>query len=78
MLKKCRINKIQFSPVYFNSTRKTVINDKVDLHDTFQEILNRIENWINEGSGWVIESAQSQYFLCQHACWIKKHERRVD
>ena len=38
-----------------------MINDKVDLHDTFQEILNRIENWINEGSGSTVESIDSRY-----------------
>ena len=27
----------------------------------FQEILYRIDNWINEGSVWIIESIQSQY-----------------
>ena len=27
----------------------------------FQEILYRIENWINERSGWIIESIKAQY-----------------
>ena len=26
------------------------------LNKSFQEILYRIDNWINEGSGWIIES----------------------
>ena len=27
----------------------------------FQDILYRIGNWINEGSGWIIESIETQY-----------------
>ena len=27
----------------------------------FQEILYRIDNWVNEESGWIIESMHSQY-----------------
>ena len=27
----------------------------------FQEILYRIDNWINEGSGWAIESINGEY-----------------
>ena len=46
---------IEFALVYFISTTKTVINSKYDLDKSFQEILYRIDNWINEGSGCVIE-----------------------
>ena len=46
---------IEFTPVYFNSTTKTVINHKFGLKNVFKEILYRIDNWINEGSGWIIE-----------------------
>ena len=31
------------------------------LDKSFQEILYRIDNWINEGSGWVIESVNKEY-----------------
>ena len=31
------------------------------LDKCFQEILYRIENWINEGSGWIIKSIDTQY-----------------
>ena len=48
-LKKYKENEIEFSLVYFNSTTKTVINSKFHLHKSFQEILYRIDNWINEG-----------------------------
>ena len=46
----------------FNSATKTVINsDKYDLGKSFQEMLYRIDNWINEGSGWIIESVAAEY-----------------
>ena len=52
---------IEYAPIYFNSATKTVINsDKYDLDKSFQEILYRIDNWINEGSGWIIESIEAQ------------------
>ena len=41
---------------------KTVINsDKYDLDKRFQENLYAIDNLINEGSGWIIESMNDQY-----------------
>ena len=52
---------IEFIPVYFNSTTKAVINHRFDLENTFQEILYRIDNWINEGSDWIFELIESQY-----------------
>ena len=59
--KKCKGTGIEFSPVYFNSTTKTVINHKFDLDKSFQEILCRVDNWIHESSSWFIESVESQY-----------------
>ena len=53
---------IEYSPVYFDSTTKTVINsDKFGLDQLFQEILYRIGNWMNEGSGRIIEEIHNQY-----------------
>ena len=52
---------IQFSQVYFSSATKTVINHKFSLGTDFQEVLYRIDNWINEGSGWIVEPIKSQY-----------------
>ena len=53
---------IEYSPVYSNSATKTVINSNEYMLDkSFQEILYRIENWINEGSGWKIESINGKY-----------------
>ena len=43
---------IGYAPVYFNFETKTVINsDKYDFDKSFQEMLYRIDNWVNEGSG---------------------------
>ena len=38
-----------------------MINHQFSLENAFQEILYRIDNWINEGSGWIIELIESQY-----------------
>ena len=51
----------EYSPVYFNSAAKTVINFEYYLDKYFQEILYRIDNWINKGSVWVIESIDGEY-----------------
>ena len=53
---------IEYAPVCFNSATKIVINsDKCDLVKSFQENLYRIDNWINEGSGWIIEAIEAHY-----------------
>ena len=62
MLSKIKTDEsIEYSPVYFNSTTKTVINHEFNLDQSFQGILYRIDNWINEGSGWIIESIEGFY-----------------
>ena len=38
-----------------------MINHKFSLENAFQEILHRIDNWINEGSGWIAELIKSEY-----------------
>ena len=38
-----------------------MINHKFSLGNAFQESLYRIDNWINEGFGWIVESIDSQY-----------------
>ena len=53
---------IEYSPVYFNSTTKAVINsDDFGLDQSFQENLYRIQNWINQGSGLIVESIEGFY-----------------
>ena len=60
LLKKYKINgEIEFAPVYFNSVTKTVINHRFRLENYFQGILYMIDIWINEGSGWIVESIES-------------------
>ena len=62
ILKKYKLNgEIEFAAVYFNSVTKKVINYRFKLENSFQDILYLIDNWINEGSGWVVESTESQY-----------------
>ena len=62
LLKKYKLNEeIEFAPVYFNSITKLVINNRFELGKSFQEILYRVDAWINNGSGWIIESIESQY-----------------
>ena len=40
---------------------KIVINHRFRLENSFQEILYMTDAWINEGSGWNVESIESQY-----------------
>ena len=55
MLKKYKPNgQIEFRPVCFNSTPKKILNHKFSLENAFQEILYRIDNWINEASGCIV------------------------
>ena len=62
LLKKYKPNgEIEFTPIYFNSSTKTVINHRHMLNKSFQEILYRVDAWINRGSGWITESTESQY-----------------
>ena len=62
LLKKYKLNEeVEFAPVYFNSLTKIITNKRFKLQNAFQETLYRIDCWINEGSGWIIESIESQY-----------------
>ena len=61
LLKKYKPNgEIEFTSVYFSSSTKTIINHRYKLDQSFQEILYRIDAWLNRGSGWIIESTESQ------------------
>ena len=56
LLKKYKPNgEIEFTPVYVNSSTKTVINHIYKLNKSFQQILYRVDAWINRVSGWIIE-----------------------
>ena len=49
---------------YFNSTPQTIIN-QMEINEALQmskqQILNKIAQWISEGSGWTIKSVDSHY-----------------
>ena len=62
LLKKYKLNgEIEFALFYFNSTTETVIRHKFNLENAFQQVLYLINNWINKGSGWIVEPIESQY-----------------
>ena len=74
MLKKYKPNgEIKFIQVYFNSPTKTVIKHKFSLENVFQEILYRIDNWINEGSGWIVKLIESLRCHVRHINPAKIH-----
>ena len=63
-LKKDELDdKKEYAGVYFNSFIKIVINENFDsgIDKSFEETLYRLNNWINEGSGWTIELVSAQY-----------------
>ena len=49
---------------YFNSLAQTIIN-QTEINDSLQlskqQILNKVAQWISEGSGWTIKSVDSHY-----------------
>ena len=49
----------------FKKRKKTVASRKFSLENAFQEVLYRIDNWINEGSGWIFELIKSHYLAFQ-------------
>ena len=49
---------------YFNSTTDLIINEtdiKLAIQTSQQQILNKIAQWISEGSGWTILSIENHY-----------------
>ena len=70
-LKKNKLDgTVEYAAVYLNSFVKTVINYDFDdsIDKSFSEILFRLDNWISEGSGWVIERVNDQYLnISQYA-----------
>ena len=40
---------------------KTVINQRYHFNDSFEEILNLLDIWIDEGSGWVTDEIKGLY-----------------
>ena len=58
-----RINdmKLMYSTLYFNSITKTIIDQRYHLKESFEEILNLLDIWINESTGWSIDEIQGLY-----------------
>ena len=49
---------------YFNSITDLIINEtdiKLAIQASQQQILNKIAQWISEGSGWTIQSIENHY-----------------
>ena len=59
--KRINDNEIDLRPVYLNSSAKTVINWGYYLNESFEEILNKLDIRINEGSGWLIDKVEGLY-----------------
>ena len=51
----------EFASVYFNSTTKILTGYEENFGRSFQEIFDRIDNWIREATGWVTESTDGEY-----------------
>ena len=47
--------------LYFKSLNKTVINQRYYLNDSFEEILNQLNIWINEGSERLIDKIEGLF-----------------
>ena len=57
-------DEIVIKTAYFNSKAQTIINH-IEIHEALQTskqtILNKIAQWISEGSGWTIQSVDNHY-----------------
>ena len=80
LFKKYKPNEeIEFTPVYFNSSAKTIIKHRYKLDQSFQGILYRIDAWINRGSGWTTESIESQYInISTNRMFLWCHVRHIN
>ena len=57
-------SEIVYKTAYFNSSPQTIINN-VEITESLQmskqNILNKVAEWISEGSGWTIQSVDNHY-----------------
>ena len=60
-LKKRLNNGFDVRRPHFNSAINAVINDRYFIEDSFEEIINWIDQWTSEGSGWIIDNIESFY-----------------
>ena len=59
--KQINDNEFDLKTFYFNSPVKTIINQRYRLNDSFEEILNLLDIWINEGSGCITDKIEGLY-----------------
>ena len=62
--KKFVNNVIMEKTAYFNSTAQTIMNNlevTKSLQLSKQQILNKIAQWVSEGSGWTVEAVDNHY-----------------
>ena len=59
--KRINNNETRYETVYFNSKVKTITNQRYHLNDSFEEILNLLDIWINESSAWTIDQIDGLY-----------------
>ena len=62
--KKLSENEIVYKTAYFNSIAQTIMNNlevAKSLELSKQHILNKIAQWVSEGSGWTIQSVDNHY-----------------
>ena len=59
--KRINDNETKYHTVYFNSITKTIINQRYHLSELFEKILNLLDIWINESTGWSIDEIQGLY-----------------
>ena len=59
--KRINGNEFDTKTLYRNSLIKRIINRRYHLNDSFEEILNLLDIWINEGSGWIIDKIEGLY-----------------
>ena len=61
---KLSTDEIVIKTAYFNSKAQTIINH-IEIHEELQmskqNMLNKIAQWISEGSGWTIQSVGNHY-----------------
>ena len=62
--RKVSNDEIIYKTAYFNSKTQTIINEtqiNEALQLSKQIILNKIAQWVSEGSGWIIQSVDNHY-----------------
>ena len=53
-----------YKSAYFTTKAKTILNEEdieTVLHEANEEIINKVGNWISEGSGWTIDEVIHHY-----------------